>query len=59
MLNFLLNRLKEPSSMVSVGAALSAAGVSAPEPLLQSAFHLASGVALLAGFLMRERGKKD
>ena len=58
MLSFLLARLKEPSSIVSVGAALSVAGVSAPEPLLQSAFHIASGVALLAGVLRRESGKK-
>ncbi len=52
----LLDRLREPSSWAAIAAGLAAFGFSIPSAIWQSIVGIGTGVAVLAGVLLREKG---
>jgi hypothetical protein len=50
----LIDRAKEPSTWASIGTALGMFGLTVPGPTWQAITMVGSGLALLAGILLKE-----
>lgn len=50
-------RFREPSSWAAIAAAMAALGVTVPVEIWQPVVHTGSGLAALAGVLLKERSK--
>jgi hypothetical protein len=59
LLNLVIARAKEPSTMASLGVLLGAVGLQVPDAVMQSAMTIVGGVAALLGVLMKEKGESS
>ena len=56
LLNLVIARAKEPSTMASIGVLLGAVGLQIPDAVMTNVMAIVGAVAALAGMLMREKG---
>ena len=56
LLNLVIARAKEPSTMASIGVLLGAVGLQVPDAVMTNVMAIVGAVAALAGMLMREKG---
>lgn len=56
LLNLVIARAKEPSTMASIGVLLGAVGLQVPDAVLTNVMAIVGAVAALAGMLMKEKG---
>lgn len=58
-MNWIITRIKEPSSWAALAAMLAGLGVSLPDDLWKSIAMIGTGVAGVLGFVMAEKAKKE
>jgi hypothetical protein len=56
LLNLVIARAKEPSTMASIGVLLGAVGLQVPDAVMTNVMAIVGAVAALAGMLMKEKG---
>mgnify|MGYP003120891516 FL=1 len=56
LLNLVIARAKEPSTMASIGVLLGAVGLQIPDAVMTNVMAIVGAVAALAGMLMKEKG---
>ena len=56
LLNLVIARAKEPSTMASIGVLLGAVGLQIPDGVMTNVMAIVGAVAAIAGMLMKEKG---
>jgi ABC-type molybdate transport system permease subunit len=58
-MNFILDRLKEPSSWASLASILAAFGIVLPPEVVGYAIPVATGIFGLIGFFLKEKSRRQ
>lgn len=58
ILNLIIARAKEPSTMASVGVLLGAVGLQIPDAILTNVMVIVGGIAALLGVFMKEKNSE-
>ena len=58
LVQMLLSRLREPSTMAGLAGLLAAIGISIPEAMVTQITVIIGGIAGVASMLMKEKGEK-